>query len=209
MRSRGHWKRLRWELYLFGSARSMDIGVNVDKNEDQVQFFAAIRRLFSLYVTVRVPFARADLEHSSRELSLSFHHGKIWVTLWGDGHAGFGPRRKLVIDPSRILRGRSRITSTPMHTINVVLPLPEGDLPATIAWKRYEERWSRWPVKRRWLGYELTPSTPVVVPGDGENDWDLGDDAYYCQAGRAETLDPAPIIERFVNLVIETRQRHW
>lgn len=105
-----------------------------------------------------------------------------------------------------VLLGRPKHTSIPLSAERTVIPMPEGAYPATVVISRAEWKRPRWPFASVIYRAEITPDKPVGIPGKGESEWDIEDDATYSMTTPARTVSEAVVA--FVESTLERRERH-
>ena len=144
-----------------------------------------------------------------RALKASWHDGALWIDPWvHPTHWSRGYRGSFSINPRNILFGRPKYSEGPRETHDAALIMPEGEYPLrvelyTASWKR-----PRWPKPKTINRAEVEVLTKggVPVPGKGENDYDLDDDATYGMTCPAETVEAA--VEQLRASVLRDRVRH-
>lgn len=120
------------------------------------------------------------------------HESKNW---WRDGH----------FDLADFLLGREKHTAVKGEKQAITVSMPEGDYQGTVeivhrSWKR-----PRWPTIKRRVSADIEMAVPIPVPGDGENDWDCGDDAIYGGSYSASTAQEA--IDAIRNSALRQRSK--
>jgi hypothetical protein len=136
----------------------------------------------SLYLSFENFFKRLRGTDYSRHTGISIHDGSIWIDIRQDTDSWSPKRdkfRHIVITPADILFGKMRYSKTDLKKVETVISMPEGSYPAKITliectWKR-----SRSFLKKVVKRAEIEMEKSIPVPGKGENDWDIDDDAVY------------------------------
>jgi hypothetical protein len=144
-----------------------------------------------------------------RELSLVWHNGGLWGTIWMHPHdwSSREPKwRRWTLDPARLLCGRNSYSSRVLSEQRVLIPMPEKPYPATVvltedSWKR-----PRWPYSRRIKRAQVTPDEGIPSMGKGENVWDCGPDGTYGLTCAARTVEQA--VGAMVEVVYRERRRY-
>lgn len=96
------------------------------------------------------------------------------AALWPGWHGRLRPRLR-----DRAL-GKLEHSEDELRVVETVIPMPEGNYPATVRLTRAMWRRRRWPLSRRVvLRGHVEMKVPIPVPGKGENSWDIDDDAHY------------------------------
>lgn len=181
----------------------LHFAVGAARWDDDLQVSVATK-LFALWLSVEgLPHYRWLQE--GRRIDLSIHDGSFWWELWAceDENDGW---RKGNFDPARFLFGKEHYSKRQLRTEQAEIPMPEASYPATLRW--FESTWKRprWPWARRRVFVELTPETPIPIPGKGENSWDIGDDASMSMTCTAR--NGAEAVGTYVGSVLERRERH-
>lgn len=92
--------------------------------------------------------------------------------------------------PADRLFGRQEMTETVLREGTVMVPMPEGEYPAT--YKETRMAWQRprlpWPSRTR-EQVTLDLEVPIPFPGKGENSWDCEDDAIFSSSGGRSVPD--------------------
>ena len=110
--------------------------------------------------------------------------------------------------------GRHETTSETIASGSTVVPMPERAYPARWETTRYTHRHTA-PLGRlrdRLLGVrvhdrtDITPDTPIPVPGKGENSWDCGDDAIWSSSQPGASVHKA--VAGLVESALTQRSRH-
>lgn len=148
--------------------------------------------------------------HVNRELSVSIHNGAFWWNVWTDDNEWDSktPKwRRGSCYPADFLLGSEQFSETPMGT-DVAYAVFSGEESYAVSVKFSECSWKRkrWPFAKRRIGAEITPITPVPIPGKGESEWDCDEDAVF--STHLHESDTRRAIERFVDSIKETRMRH-
>lgn len=195
-----HTVGLEWHLWRLSSCHAC-----VGTNEQGAEVVAGlgVPLLGALYLSVTTPIALRRLlpRHrwstpsgetgsypEDRELRLAIHSGSLWWTIWREPMGGWDrsvPRwRQGSFDPRRALLGREGCECTEGESVTVLVPMPEGNYPATV--KREDRVWRRsrwpWPTRRR-TDYRIDIPNGIPFEGKGENPWDCGPDALYGTGG--------------------------
>ena len=126
--------------------------------------------------------------YESREISVGWHSGRLWLKLWGkrNSWSRSDPKwQQTSWCPADTFLGKAQNKSEVIETQSVIVPMPEGGYRATAKL----ERWERWrPRGRRTVSYSYDikidkPVRFIPVPGKGENSWDCGDNGVWSQSG--------------------------
>lgn len=144
-----------------------------------------------------------------RSLQASWHHGALWIDPWvHPTHWSRGYRSSFSIDPRNILFGRQKYSEGPREVHEATLALPEGEYPLRV--ELYTASWTRprWPKPRtiRRADVEVLVKSGVPVPGKGESEYDLDDDATFGMTCPAETVEAA--VEQLRASTLRDRVRH-
>lgn len=137
-----------------------------------------------------------DLWHrpEQRQIGWSIYEGTLCLDLWNNTMESSNTDPwwwKISINPADILLGRHKYTTRDLSTERVEVPMPEAPYPASV--RIFESTWQRprWPWPRRMVRAEITPDTPIPLPGKGENSWDQDDDATHSLTCHATTAQAA------------------
>jgi hypothetical protein len=144
-----------------------------------------------------------------REARLAIHDWAIWLTVWGR----WGEWRRadpwwvrgVTLHLDDLVLGRTQyVCETLGPPVSVLIPMPEGNYPATLTPQR--QTWTRprgWTIVRTSFDIEIPKGIPFA--GKGENSWDCGDDGLYGM-GAGGTVEEA--IAAVQASVTESRRRY-
>lgn len=121
------------------------------------------------------------------------------LQLWPGLHLTFQPHLR-----DRIL-GRLDCTTTTGEPRPTIVPMPEGNYPATVT--KEERIWQRkrWPFSyKRRVDYSIDIPTGIPVPGKGENSWDCDDDGIYGTGGDS----PHAAVGNAVGSALRSREQY-
>jgi len=140
--------------------------------------------------------------------SISWHGGRLWVSLGDDccGNNRLPKWRRFSWSPANTLLGKGKFSKELLREERVTIPLPEGAVQGTVTFSLFTWKRPRWPFPRRSLSAEITPDRAAVIPGKGENSWDMDDDAIFSLSCNATTAEDA--IVAYVKAVLRDRRRH-
>lgn len=144
-----------------------------------------------------------------RSLGLEYYQGGIRLNLWQDPMEFRGVDPKwwgMHLDLPDFFLGCSKYAKTELSTEHTQISLPEGNYPSKIVF--LSESWTRprWPWPTTRVSAEITPKTPVPVPGKGENAWDCEDDAVHSMGTSASTVSEA--VGKFTQSILRDRERY-
>lgn len=190
---------LGFYLSLFGSLALIDMEFSSTDDED-FNFSLAVYKLFYFGFSVgtfklvhKLPGVRWNGKWGSgaREIRLSWRpwtwHWSLWTypqeskNWWRDGY----------FDLADFLLGRERYSEIRGEIQEASIPMPEGEYPAKITFVQRHWKRPRWPSIRRRVDADIEMIEPIPVPGDGENDWDCGEDAICAGSYPASTTAEA------------------
>lgn len=189
-----------------GRPQRASIGLNLSSGacgDDALLFSLHIPWLIGIYFSVsRLPWVEklpgvkwVHGDHYSGERSLdvywSFTENYIHWRLWCNPNiSNAGDWRDRGVSVEDLLFGRSKYSQCHIVESDGSLAMPEGDYPCKIT--EYDATWTR----KRWKKPETVHRVNlnfgergVPIPGDGENGWDIDDDAVF------ETTMAAPNAE--------------
>lgn len=165
----------------------------------------------------RLPGVRwqsGDWLSGKRLLRLEFWGGSdahfSW-TFWAnpDSWSSTDPKwRKGLLPVERLLYGDRRTTDRVIDKGETVVPMPEGDYPATWTRTEYTTRWSRWPRAKVWHRWTIDVEKGIPFPGKGENSWDCGEDAVYSSSAAADTPTLEAAVASMSAYVTDRRRRY-
>lgn len=202
------WRFLTIEMTFGRNVRHSHLTFQQDWDAPRVSFGVALWYLFSLWVSFRVPFSSNYISLTSlMQTSVSVMEGSIHFRWWDNPNQP-DRRREKWIHVYDILFGRYNVETKPLYDQRVLIYLPEGYTAATLSWETFLGGRPRLPFKDKGFGYTLKPDTPIVIPGKGENDWDMGDDAIIETSGRIDKLDADLAVKRLVDRVLQLRERY-
>jgi hypothetical protein len=174
--------------------------------------------LFHLYFSVdgfrstESKFRKDKAGHyqEGRVTDIRFFDKGVWWQIWHPEHSWSNqtPRwRHGAWHPLDTLLGDTTYSGREISTSNVLIPMPEGTYPATVAltehsWKRPRAWWTS--VQLRQARIEMI--TPIPHPGKGENSYDCEDDATYSLT--TEARNEAEAIGAMVATVMRSRQKY-
>jgi hypothetical protein len=200
---------VEWLLGKLGWGFSVELGRYDDDEVQLVWKVPGVALYWSLDGWLPRRLRDRLLPERQREVRLDAHDGALWWGLWVDPMEWDSrtPKwRQGSLHPVDVLLGSPRYKRAVLRRETAQLALPEWTYHATV--ELVEDTWSRprWPWPRRLLRAEVTPATPVPVPGKGENSWDCDDDAVYGMTVVAGTVSEA--VGAFVASVLRDRERH-
>lgn len=154
--------------------------------------------LFSLYLSLdrapwveRLPGVRwvhGDHDSGEREIRVAIHDGTLWWALWINSMGmRYDTWRDANFNFLDALLGRAEYSESMRIPYDVFIQMPEGDYPARV--EMYTSVWKRprcpWATRVRRANIEIEGGIPI--PGDGDNGWDMDDDAIYGQSCPSRT----------------------
>lgn len=181
--------------------------------EDEGIGFSFACKFFAVWVELQevLPqkWARKISKYGHERVSgISFHDGYIWLDLWRDEY-GYSNWQGLHLSfnvPDFIF-GKTKYSDRELTRQTRTVSFEEGDYEVEVVIK--ERTWKR-PRKLFPLitvDADITPTTPIPIPGKGENSWDCDEDAVYAlSTSEAKTVDDA--IAYFKESVLRDRRRY-
>lgn len=197
------------------------LSVRFDCSDNEVMFHIALpglsyylglegisQRFFDL---LPMKYKREDHGGYERAIGVRFDDGALWFDVWSDpmDWRSSDPKwMQFSLHLDDLIFGKTKYETRVIEERGVTVPMPEGSYGATA--KREVSTWTRprWPwrpfSKRRDV---VTIDIPggIGIPGKGENDWDIDDDAVYAQSSAATTIEQA--IGNVVASILSTRRR--
>lgn len=130
------------------------------------------------------------LAGEERELSVRFHDGRLFWTIWKDPNSWSSRDgwRNDSWNIDELVRGPVTYASEILERREVQIPTPEGTYPAIVELSR--DTWSRprWPTEVVMRAHINVPKG-IPMAGKGENAWDLDDDATFGMTGPASSVE--------------------
>jgi len=199
LRSVGNGVGVEWHLF----SRSCHVSATFSSIGDEaITVTLAMPFLFAIYLSVDragwvkwlpgVRYVSGDYDSGEREIRIAIHNNTLFWLLWQNG---MGMRSTSWRDGGfRIddfFLGRSKYTESARQRHETVLAMPEGSYPVTVelftsTWKR-----PRWPWPMSIQRANVTVGGGVPVPGKGDNEWDMDDDAIFEGMYAATTVEEA------------------
>lgn len=196
------------------------ITARLDQSEGKVQFHVAVPgiKYFVDYEGIpssvfnRLPMKVGECYGYEREVGLRVHDGKLWWSLWRDPMYWSSRNPKWMegsLDVVKILLGETNYKRTTIEERDVSIPMPEKAYPAkakleVATWIR--PRWPWGPFSKHGTYVSVDIPGGIGIPGKGENDWDIGDDALFGLSAKARTIEDG--IGQVVASALATRRRH-
>jgi len=169
--------------------------------------------LFALWVHIdgsrllaRLPVMKP---YYPRKIGWSLFHWSFSWDIWNDD-TGWAPRvprwQHGYFAIPDFLFGRNAYTKVAFKPIPTVIPMPEGDYPATVTF--FTQTWKRprlpWPKSQ--TGADVDIEGGIPIPGKGENSWDCDEDAYMSIGTSAGTVEEA--VQDATTRVNKRRERY-
>lgn len=190
---------VEWVLF----SRSCHASVTFSSTgDDAISLALSIPFLFAIYLSLekaqwvkRLPGVRwknGDYDSGEREIRVAIHNSAVWWTLWVNGNGMRSSHwRDGCFHFDDFLLGREKYSEGESSFHGAAVEMPEGYYPASVrlftsTWKR-----SRWPWAKSIRRAEIEVGGGIPIPGDGENDWDLDDDAILGGTYPVDTVDGA------------------
>lgn len=168
----------------------------------------------SFWLGIRSPFPfewwKKHWGYEEMELSVRVFDWAIWWNFWTPAHSWSNKTPKYrngnwhFLDT---LLGDHKHSDVDLSTTEVVIPMPEGNYPATV--RLFESTWKR----PRWFARRLVRADikmhegyAIPAPGKGESSWDCGDNPTLSMTTPASTVEEA--IAAMVKSSLRTRRRH-
>lgn len=186
--------------------------------DEAITVALAIPYLFAVWLSIqkakwieRLPGVRlvnGDYNGGERTISVGIHDAAIWWHLWinRNGMRQMYDWRDNCFRPVDFLLGKPKHSRSERQRADAFLAMPEGMYKATVV--LFTSTWTRprwpWGMSVERASVEIEGGVPV--PGHGDNDWDLDDDAIF------SGTYPAPTVEDALSAVrasaMRQRQRH-
>lgn len=176
---------------VWGASLTMDLR----REERALTFHIALPKLFQVFFTIEglswIPGYNGKLEDMNRTIGLAMHDGGIWAHLWSD-RTGWGPDRTYSFYPVEFLLGRYQSEIENGELSPVEIAMPEGNYTAQV--RHIKQTWTRrrFPFLKKTKAFiEFIFDSGLPIPGKGENDWDMGDDAIMGTSVSANSIEEA------------------
>lgn len=204
------------------------IGATVDPNEAETGVYFAFAP-FAVWLTLRnrtisnaiAPKAmhREKLRSEPREIRISVHDGSIYWSFWTNPDCGHS-------DESRLRRGsfawddfvlgeQTMEREIVRGTERVVIPMPEGVYLGNSTIERFTYRRPRArTLTKTMASVTMDPREdksfrPIPIPGKGESDWNIDEDAIYSTSISVDTnATHEDAIAEVVRSVLQKRRRY-
>lgn len=113
-----------------------------------------------------------------RKLGFSWFQRSLIVYPWVNGDCYENGRRStFIIDPADIIFGRRQYRQFGESVFETFVTMPEGAYPCKVTLYTAEWKRPRWPFPERVGRATVEVENGIPIPGDGENDWDIDDNA--------------------------------
>lgn len=229
-----HWSLVHWRcwigqnpeftFYINFPTHFWHIQVDLCENGWQEEAIGLSVALFGLYLSVGLrsrwlykvlePLTkRKDQKYThGRNIGISFHSGKLWVSLWEDPMESRSKDPKwwhFTFDPMDMLFGKRQYTEKVLQEGEVNIDMPEGVYKASF--KRFISYWKRPRLPFVQRLHRMSFDIPVGIPfeGKGENSWDMGMDATFGSTFPIQENDSIyDIAKRFAIARLQERQRY-
>lgn len=174
-----------------------------DTGDHAIEIGLSLPFLFSLWLHIerskwikRLPGVKWTGKWGSgdREVYIRFHDSALRWTLWRfTGESKSGDWRDSNFNITDFFLGKPKYSETERLSFDTFIEMPEGVYSAkaelyTATWKR-----PRWPLSESVARANVEIEGGIPVPGDGDNDWDIGDDAIYSMNCCASTVEEVKI----------------
>lgn len=189
---------VEWDLF----SRSCGLRISFsDIADDAIDVWVLIPFLFSLYFHLgRAKWVKylpgvkwtGKWNSGEREIYIRFHDKALWWTLWrNDNEHKSGDWRDSNFHFDDFLLGKEKYSESERISHDTFVEMPEGFYAAkvemfTSTWKR-----KRWPWAKSIERANVEIKGGLPIPGDGENSWDLDDDAIFSSTFPASTVEDA------------------
>lgn len=181
------------------------LGFSTGGEERGVGFSIGFGRYLSLYINIERVLRKYS---EGREWGITVNEDHVSLRYGGDpwDDKWNGKKRYMSFFWKDKVFGRAKYDKQVVKEERTIIPMPEGPYPATVridraSWKRPRALFPRVVYKA-----EITPDTPVGIPGKGENSYDIEDDATYSMSTPASTVPEA--VSAFVESILERRERY-
>lgn len=211
--------RLEWSHGKLGFALTLDL----DRDDREVTLHVAVPGA-SYFATLcglppwllkRLPFSLGRTQYKyqggNRSTGIRVFDDAIWLSLWEDRDEWNSKDPKWMratIRPLDIIFGKSKYANRVIEERDIAIPMPERMYPAiakleVASWIRARWPWRPFSTVRTRVSIDVPGG--IGIPGKGENDYDIGDDAVFGQTCVARTIEEG--IGSVVASVLETRRR--
>lgn len=161
----------------------------------------------------RLPGIGKGWQDGNREIGFSWYDGYLSISLWcRDGHdwsrgdRWWHRKQPILFNPANFFLGRAQYSDETLAEGITTIPMPEGEYPAK--YRLFRSRWKRprWPWAKTLLRANIEVERGIAIPGKGENDWDMDDDAIFSLTCPATTVTEA--IQAYQASVARRRRKY-
>lgn len=191
------------------------IGLGLDESEAEAVFKVAVPGVALWFAVEDDRLGELLRGTRERRYELRAHSGSLWWTVGGDGDWSSSDPwwREGSWSYVDALLGARKSRTVTLVEVRTTAPLPEGSYPVSVALQRvvtYRERFPVLSAEEHRVGevnLVLVDSDAPrpMVPGKGENSWDLDPDTLYRMTLPAETV--AEAVGGYVTAVMKTREQ--
>lgn len=150
--------------------------------------------------------------NGDRQIGIKLDTQYFWLWPWSNPMGG-SKRDTYLKEWATLFFGRAVYSQQVLEEgVPVEIPMPEGTYHGTA--KRYVASWKRprWPKAKSLMRVEIDVPKGVAVPGKGDNEWDMDDDALFNQTSNSETIEEG--VQTLIASAMRDRQRygggeHW
>lgn len=170
----------------------------------------------SLWFDVENIFPSRWRPRDGRDLGFFVGDGSIFVKLWCSLHDWYSDKpfshpssskRQPVLHITDWLLGKRKLTKRQLGTQRATFPLPEGVYPVLVQFTEHTWKRPRWQARRIIRAdVQILAESGIPIPGKGENDYDVDEDAIYSLSTPATTVDEA--LDALQKSVARDRERH-
>lgn len=201
------------------------IGLSLDPGDGyEIQFNLGIPWLFSFWLTFESPFFKRLMPGKwttsytkpgtmwfmpiEREIGIDIHHDTIWFKLWSNpnewsrGQPWWWEFNFHYLD---FLLGKSKVETKIVEKGEADVPMVEGNYRVKYEKLLKIHKRPRW-FAQKWIAFDLDLVKPIPIPGKGESDYDLDDDAIHSIYCPANTLEEA--ISKLVASALGDRRKY-
>ena len=208
-----HWGKSVWhyEGYLGKRANHTMIGATLGGEENDCTINFGIKGLFVFYFGVEDLFPRKIMRKlfgtDGRTYEMSFF-GEYFCFDFHRDEYGYSDKWKGIhwmYNWKEKLFGKWEYKSELIDKKRVLVPMPEGNYPATVEISNVSRGYKR-SKKQLTNNYQIDLDIPIPYEGKGENGWDCGEDGTYSSNMVADSLEEA--IQKLVDSSLKYRIRY-
>jgi len=195
-------------------SKQYGIGMSISRGDGEKVTFTGSFAPISLHLTFGFPYGSLQWITEERcTTSLIFNDWILFINIWNNDYIweskkNWWKQRNWSIDFRKILFGDRAYYTKEVEKRDAVIPMPEGNYPATVT--MFESTWKRprvpWATRMLRADVTIKDNKCIPHPGKGENSWDCGIDGTYRLTCHAKHVEEA--IASMVESVLRSRRKY-